>query len=190
MNTILKAALTVALLCAFSTGAFAKDLKQGTFQLSGATAAAFGSSTEKADGEKIAETDIFDIELSGYYHVATNVGIGLMFLYNDTDYKYPGYPTQNVSQTLIGPAIQFSIPMNHTTNFVLGAGAGYAAENVDGSYDASGYFYAAKAGLALFPIDNVSVDLGVSYINQKGDDAGLDLERGTVSGSVGLSVYF
>lgn len=170
--------------------ASARDLKQGTFQLSGQSSALFGNTTVDVEDDEVSDTDTFNVEVEGVYHVIDNVGIGLLAAYDNTDFD-PG----ELTSMAIGPIVQVSFPMSQMANFRLAVTGGYATAEVDDGvddYDADGYFYGASAAFALFPADFFSVDLGVRYLMTEGetDDSDLDLEQEDIAGFVGISVYF
>jgi hypothetical protein len=185
--------LLVALaVAALSTAgvASARDLKQGTFQLSGQSSALFGKSTIDVEDSEVSDIQTFNVEVEGVYHVIDNFGIGLLASYDNTDFD-PG----EVTSLAIGPVVQVSLPMSQMANFRLALTGGYAtAELDDGAddYDTDGFFYGGSAAFVLFPADFFSVDLGVRWLMTEGetDDSDLDLEQEDISAFVGISVYF
>lgn len=131
------------------------------------------------------------MSVEALYYVVDNFSVGLLANYSDTEFTYDTFSQTSTSKR-IGPIFQISVPMNNTTNFFIGATAGYASEEVPDYYDASGIFYGAKAGISLFPVDNFSVDIGALYLHETGKDdlSKLDVERDHLRGEIGLSVYF
>lgn len=185
-----------------STSALARDIKKGTVQISGNSAAGFGKLTEKVEGDKESKTTTsIDLSVEYLYYVVDNFSVGILASYADTEYSYDTF-SQTYTSKRIGPIIQISIPMNNITNIFIGVTAGYAYEEAsakssyynynDELYDASVFFYGAKAGISLFPVDNFSVDFGASYMHETGKDdrSKLDVERDYLRGEIGLSVYF
>ena len=188
-------ALVAALVVSTLSGpdfASARVLKQGTMQLSGSSSALFGNSTVDVEDEEVSDTDTFNVQLEGVYHVIDNFGLGLLASYEDVDDG-----STELSSLSIGPVLQYSFPMSQMANLRLAVTGGYSAVEVDDDdfdedFDADGFFYGASAAVALFPTDYFSVDLGVRYLKTEGetDDSDVDLEQEDIEGFIGLSVYF
>lgn len=193
MRLRLLALLAALVVCTLSGPdvAQARVLKQGTFQLSGSSSALFGNSTVDVEDEEVADTDTFNVQLEGVYHVIDNFGLGLLTSYDNTDFN-PGETTSFA----IGPVLQYSFPMSQMANLRFAVTGGYSYEELEDEtgedFEADGFFWGGKVALALFPADYFSVDLGVSYLRNEGetDDFDLDLEREDIAGTVGISVYF
>lgn len=194
MKLQMMAVLLVALVVCTLSGAevaSARDLKQGTFQLSGQSSALFENSTVDVDGDEVSDTDTFNVEMTGVYHVIDNLGLGLFGSYENTDYD-PG----EITSFAIGPVVQYSIPMTQMANLRFAVTGGYAAEEIEDEtgedFDADGFFWGGSVAVALFPVDYFSVDLGVSYLKSDGetDDSDVDLESENIAGVIGISVYF
>jgi hypothetical protein len=192
MKLQIVAVLLVALIVsALSTPevASARVLKQGTFQLSGQSSALFENSTVDVEGDEISDTDTFNVELTGVYHVIDHFGLGLFGSYENVDYD-----AGEVTSYAIGPILQYSFPMSQMANLRFAVTGGYASEEVDNGddYEADGFFYGGSVALALFPTEYFSVDLGVRYQKTEGetDDSDLDLESEDIAGVIGISVYF
>lgn len=172
--------------------ASARDLKQGTFQLSGQSSALFGNTTVDLDGEEVSDTDTFNVDVEGVYHIIDNFGIGMLAYYDNTDTD--GGP--ETTSFAIGPVLQYSFPMSQMANLRLAVTGGYAAEEFEDEagddFDADGFFWGGSVAVAMFPIDSFSVDLGVRYLKSDAetDDFDIDVEQEDISATIGISVYF
>ena len=200
---ILLSVFIVTVISSISVVALAKDIKKGTIQISGNSTTLFGTSTEEVDGEKQSKVSGLNLQVEALYYVVDNFAVGALAGYSNNDYtsyyKDSGYygdssgsDTQNSVTKRIGPILQISVPMNNTTNLFIAATAGYASEEVEDYYKADGIFYGASAGVSIFPVDNFSLDLGISYLHDSGKDdlSKLDVDRDDLHGKIGLSVYF
>jgi hypothetical protein len=184
---VLLAALVVSTL-ATNDVASARELSRGTFQVSGSSTALFSSSSYDYDGENTGDIDTYNLSIEGLYHVVNNIGVGILGYYRHTDFE--GYGTDTALH--VGPVLQVSIPLNRMTNLALAVSGGYAHQerDHDTDYDYDGFFYGARGGVALFPVESFSIDLGVSYLNKEVELRDTEEEQEDIAATVGLSVYF
>ena len=58
--------------------------------------------------------------------------------------------------------------------------------------DASATAFGIGAGIAMFPIDSISVNIGLDYLTADGDEdiANVDVELTTLDLGISLSAYF
>lgn len=191
-----KIIVVVAVLLLSCSVSFARDISVGTIQLSGGTSLQFNGVEVEVDNVKEIDSDVTEIDFSGHYYFMENIGFGLLMQYENEDTKLAGGGFDETTLTVFGPQVIGQFPINETTNFYLSGHIGFMTwEGKDdlGTYvDADGTSYGVNAGISIFPIDPVSIDLGLKYMISDGDDdiSNADIEITELGFGVAISVYF
>ena len=162
----------------------AHTIKTQTIEVSGGANFTFASNTINQNGN---DTDIDATELSvdSLYYVAPNLGIGLHWNYESSKVE-----KRDSSETIIGPAIAFNIPIAPKISAKPLAYIGLV-NGESGTTDYDGTEWGLGVTLNYFIRNNISVDTGLAYISQDVDiDGGGDYKESGFGTTVGLSVYF
>jgi opacity protein-like surface antigen len=169
--------------------ASAREIRPGTFQLSGGTQVSYSSTTTEQPGVSDFDSSSFDLNGAGYFYVIPNLGIGaFVSLTNGTD-EFEGEEDE-FSQTFLGPQITYNFPVAPQLSLFAEAALGWAsASNNDN--DASGLGFGLGGGLRFFPVDAVSLDASVNWTTLSlEDDFDNEADTSNLSLGVGISVYF
>ncbi len=162
----------------------AYNINTGTIEVSGGANFTFASATVDQNGN---DTDVDGTELSidGLYYVAPNLGVGIHWEYESSEAG-----NQDSSETIIGPAIAFNIPIAPKMSVKPLAYIGLV-NGEEGRNDYDGMEWGLGASLNYFIRNDISIDAGVGYVSQDVDiDGGGDYKRTGFGTTVGLSVYF
>ncbi len=129
----------------------------------------FGTSKDKIDGElqddKIKSTQ-FGLSVNSHYFVADQLAVGLVGNYsswsvNDDDFK------SSASIFLVGPEVKYYFDAGTNMKWWLKGGASFGAINAkyDGEKDDpySLSQFGGGAGISIFPVSAVSIDIGMGY---------------------------
>ena len=173
----------------------AREIEPGTVKLSGATNVSFFNTTLDVDGDEVTDTDTFSLEADAVYFLTNNIGLGGAVVYEDSDTDVSGGGSVEEKLIIIGPKVAVDVPINETLNFIADAAVGYFQVKVeDGGDDADvdGMAYGISAGVAMFPIKQVSLDLTAAYqlLDGENDDFNVDFEEESMGINLGVSVYF
>lgn len=174
----------------------ARDIVPGTLKLSGATNAAFFNTTVDIDGDEMTDTNTFSLEAETVYFLTKNIAVGGTVVYENEDTDFPGGFNEETTTIIIGPTLAAEVPINEFFNFITAATIGYfqlESEDNGGKYlDADGLAYQLSAGAAMFPAQQVSLDLMAFYQVLDGEDSvgDFDIEATCMGIKLGVSVYF
>lgn len=177
----------------------AREIEPGTVKLSGATNASFFNTTIDGDGDEISDTDTFSLAADAVYFVTKNIGVGASLNYENskTDFSAAiGGGFDEETTIIIGPTVAFDLPLTDQLNFIADASIGYFQmtfeDDIAKNFDADGLAWQISAGVAMFPIKQVSLDLIAQYQVLDGEDSVNDFDTETASMGVdlGVSVYF
>jgi opacity protein-like surface antigen len=165
---------------------WAMDIDQGKFELSGTTAFNFSDTTTEIDGAPDVDQTTWSIEFDGNYYIARNLGLGLIFQYQDSEIDAGGPAGTIESHTVfIGPQIIYHFPIGEKLSLFVKGAVGYAELEVEDA-DADGWGWQAGGGLKYFLTNAISVNGSVAYQDLSLDDADTD----GIHVGVGLSLYF
>ena len=180
--------------------ASAHELSPGTIEIGGDTSLGFRSGSEKVEAggfSQTTDTTDYGLNLSGFYYVTPNIGVGAVLNYDNSSSKLAGITT-GVSTFLIGPAVAVDYPIAPQFS-LFGRGAiGYASTKATqtGNPDvsASGVGLAFNAGVKYFLVKSLSFDAGLVYDWSKlsGDTVAGVTPKTTISSFgviAGVSVY-
>jgi hypothetical protein len=168
---------------------WAMDINQGKFELSGTTAFNFSDTTAEVSGSPDVDTTTYSLQLDGLYYFANNFGLGLTFLYEDSEVEVGGSSVDS-STFVIGPQLTYNFPLNEKVSLFVNGSIGYATVEVQ-SEDADGWAYKVGGGLKYFLTNSASINGSVSYqALTLEDDSDNDFDVDGVSVGVGLSIYF
>lgn len=172
----------------------ARDIVPGTLKLSGATNAAFINTTVDLDGDEMTDTDTFSLEAEAVYFLTKNIAVGGTVVYENEDTDFPGGFNDETTTIIIGPTVAAEVPINEMFNFIAAATIGYfqlESEDNGGKYlDADGLAYQLSAGAAIFPAQQISLDLMAFYQVLDGEDSVGDFDIAAMGLNLGVSVYF
>jgi hypothetical protein len=185
-----------------SPSAFAKNLAQGTIELSGKSDLSFLTNKWKVEDLEI-KTNTFNIKLNPQYYVIDNLALGLGLGYNQVKVEEDG-DTNTVSTIDVGPIIGYNISLADKFSIKPWTGIYYSSYTVKdepkvGESDEtklSGYSWEIGLDGKMFIMEGFSVDAGLSYKMGKmkiddteaGDEDTVDVSAFNVG--IGLSVYF
>lgn len=174
----------------------AREIEQGTMKLSGATNASFFNSTVDVDGDEFSDTDTFSLETDAVYFLTKNIGVGGTLVYENEQTEFTGGGQEDTTTLIIGPTVAFDMPINEALNFIADATIGFfqmeAEDEVGKFLDADGFAWRVAAGVAMFPAQQVSLDLTAVYEALNGEDSvnDVDFETASMGVNLGVSVYF
>jgi hypothetical protein len=185
-------AIVLALVPALAS---ANDLAVGTFELSGSTNLRFESQALKPDGGETIDFGTTNLNGTGLYYVAPNVGIGARLGYVSESTKIAGEKSE-LSEFFLGPAVAYEIPVAPELAVFGLLDVGYVSRTFEAggfSATAAGPGFGLEAGVKYFPVKMLSVDaaLGYRYASLSTDtNPSVDLSNSGFGLNVGLSVYF
>ena len=81
----MKKAVIMLLVLVVPTSLWAMDINQGKYELSGTTAFNFSDTSTEVTGAPDIDTTSFSFELDGNYYFRNNLGLGLLFLYENDE---------------------------------------------------------------------------------------------------------
>jgi len=171
---------------------WAMDIDPGKFELAGTTAFNFSDTTTEVDGAPDIDTTTWSFELDGNYYFMKNVGLGLIFQYQDSEVEQ-GANEIETSTFFIGPQIIYNIPLNEKVSLFVKGAVGYADAEFDsglGSDDADGWGWQVGGGLKYFLTNSASINAGVTYQSLSMEDGGGDVDTDGFNVGAGLSIYF
>lgn len=166
-----------------------------------------GSVKQKFDApgavEQKIDTSTVELDVSGLYYVAPNVGLGLAVLYSKETQEADGIE-ETSSTAVVGPAISAQLPLAPQVALFGLAAVGYASSTFsatgDPDLEASGFGFVLRGGIKYFVAKQFSLDVGLRYtlinlerdaiVTATGTIPELDTKVSTVGVSAGLSVYF
>lgn len=162
----------------------AHNINTGTIEVTGGTNLNFSSSEVDQNGNDT-DVDEFGLSVTSLYYVAPNLGVGLHWEYESSEIG-----NNDSSETLIGPAVAFNIPIAPKMSVKPLAYIGLV-DGENGATDYDGTEWGLGANLNYFIRDNISIDAGIVYSSQDVDiDGGGDFKVTGFTTAVGLSVYF
>jgi len=162
----------------------AHNINTGTIEVTGGANLTFGSGETKQNGDS---TDAKGTKLSvnSLYYVSPNLGVGLHWEYESAEVG-----NNDSSETIIGPAVAFNIPIAPKMSVKPIAYFGLV-NGESGTTDYDGTEWGLGANLNYFIKENISIDAGIIYSSQDVDiDGGGDYKASGFITAVGLSVYF
>jgi opacity protein-like surface antigen len=185
----LKKAVIVLLALFVPATLWAMDINQGKIELAGQSKFNFSKTDVEVAGSPDIEETTTEFQLDGLYYLQTNLGLGLTFLYDQTETEVAG--TSGDSSTfVVGPQVTYNIPLNEKVSLFVNGAVGYATVEVDND-DADGWAYQLGGGLKYFLTNSASINGAVSYQSLSlEDDFDNEIDFSGVSVGVGLSIYF
>jgi len=187
----MKKTVIVLLALLLPASLWAMDINQGKFELSGKTAFDFSDTTTEVDGGPDIDQTTWSIEVDGNYYLVKNLGLGLIFSYQDSEIDAGGPGgTLDSSTVFIGPQLIYHFPIGEKVSLFVNGAVGYAALEVE-DQDADGWGFKVGGGLKYFLTNAISLNGSVNYqwLTMEAD-AGGDADTDGVSVGVGLSLYF
>jgi outer membrane protein len=196
--------LLLLLIIVVSTGTIFAQTKQGNFVLSGRTGLQFTASNTKYvyDGKTIdgseSKLSAFSIIPSVGYFVIDNLAVGLVGdIEINTDKSDDPKYVSSTTAILVNGSYYFPLEGKLRPFAFIGAGLASQVEKEvpAGEYDTkySGICFHFGGGLSYFIKENISLDLGLSYLmaNLKdADDNKGKVKYGRFNTNIGVSVYF
>jgi len=160
----------------------AHNINTGTIEVTG------GANLSFISGERNKDTDVksTNLSLDSLYYVAPNLGVGLHWEYTSSEIG-----KKNSSETTIGPAVAFNIPIAPKMSVKPLAYFGLVKGEDDTNDDFDGTAWGLGANLNYFIRENISIGAGIVYESKDVDfDSGGDYKYTGFTTAVGLSVYF
>jgi len=193
MNKIITFAGVFLVSVVFSEAILAKEIQQGTVEISGELDLSFSSTEVESGGGRKTKTDAQTFDTSISYYFSPNVGLGVLWSYENSE-TTDGYFSTEITSTFIGPQLTFNISLDDKTSFRL-KGAVFAVStevNISSSTaEDDGFGWAVQGGISYFVMESVSFDGGITYsslsIEENSSNAGIDATN--LSVGVGISVY-
>jgi opacity protein-like surface antigen len=166
---------------------WAMDIDPGKFELAGTTAFNFSDTTTEVDGSPDVDVTTWSFELDGNYYFMKNVGLGLIFQYQDSEVD-AGAGDIETSTLFIGPQIIYNVPLNEKVSLFVKGAVGYADAEFQ-SEDADGWGWQVGGGLKYFLTNSASINGAVTYQSLSMEDGG-DVDTDGFNVGAGLSIYF
>lgn len=194
----MKKIILAVIITMIAISAQAREMDEGTLKLSGATNASLFNSTIDIDGSEFSDTTTFSLEGDAVYFFTKNIGVGASISYERAKTDYPaalGGGWDKATMIIIGPTVAADLPLSDSLDLIADASIGYfqMTQENDRSkdYDADGLAWKVSAGVAIFPVEYVSLDLTADYLALDGDDTVTDLseEISSFGLNLGLSIY-
>jgi hypothetical protein len=174
------------------------------FPQSNALGISFGTGKEKVNGkvgdDKVNST-VFGLSLNSHYFLANQLSIGLVGNYSSgsTSETYAGDEYKSSSSLfLMGPEARYYIDAGAKSKIWLKGGASFGS--VSSKYDGESSDpislsqFGGGAGISIFPVSAVSIDLGLAYnILTATQKDGPDKHQSIYSGltfDVGFGIFF
>lgn len=168
---------------------WAMDINQGKYELSGSTAFNFSDTSTEVTGAPDIDTTSFSFELDGNYYLRNNLGLGLLFLYENDEVDSGGISVDS-STFIIGPQVIYHFPLNEKVSLFVKGAVGYATLEVDNE-DADGWAFQLGGGLKYFLTNSASINGALTYQTQSLEtDSGVDIDSSGINIGIGLSIYF
>ena len=151
-----------------------EGLPLNLFTQTSALGISFGSSKTKVDGEledDKSNSTVFGLSLNSHYFVADQFAIGLVgnFSSGSVTEIYSDDTKEKYSATifLLGPELRYYFDAGEMTKFWLKGGAafGSSSSKYDGDSGNPGSLsqFGGGAGISIFPVSTVSIDIGLGY---------------------------
>ncbi len=173
----------------------AHDLKAGTLELGGSLRASMTSSTIKIQGFEDLDQDSTSLDILGLYYVSDNLGLGLTWNYDATEFSSGG-DSLEVTSNEVGPVVAYNISLNERASLKL-IGAFLVASVEDDSVFGDGVTidgngWAVGGMISNFINDHMSVDASLVYesLSLEEDVSNTDVDLDGYTVGVGISVYF
>lgn len=195
----MKKTILIGMLIILASSIYAQT-EQGSFMVSGSSSMLFNSGEvkHKYDGKtqgKGQTVNTFQVTPSIVYFIANNFGVGLTGAINNVKTKEGKYEL-SVNSLSFGAGIVYIIPTNSIIKPILQGYLGFEGMNINSDDDEraySGLNIGISGGAAIFILDNVSLNLGLSYNSSSlvndDDDKG-KLDKSNMTGNVGFSFFF
>jgi opacity protein-like surface antigen len=185
----MKKAVIMLLVLVVPASLWAMDIPQGKYELSGSTAFNFSDTSTEVDGAPDIDTTSFSFELDANYYLRNNLGLGLLFLYENDEVDSGGISVDS-STFIIGPQVIYHFPLNEKVSLFVKGAVGYATLEVDNE-DADGWAFQLGGGLKYFLTNSASINGALTYQTQSLEtDSGVDIDSSGINIGVGLSIYF
>ncbi|MDW7646517.1 MAG: outer membrane beta-barrel protein [Desulfuromonadales bacterium] len=169
-----------------TTPVYAKDLKMGTFEVSGSTGLSLNATTLEGPGGDEIDVDTASLVLDGKYYFVDNFAIGLTYNYLNIDSEFDGLDSE-ITAYGIGPIAEVNLPLSSKAALFGNFSVGVMNIEVDGA-DSDGYFWGIGGGLKYFLNDSVSMNGALGYTYGEFDDD--DVEIDNLGANFGISIYF
>ncbi|MCC6303251.1 MAG: outer membrane beta-barrel protein [Gammaproteobacteria bacterium] len=189
------AAIILTGLLGVSATGNAHDLKAGTLELGGSLRASMTSSTIKIQGFEDLDQDSTSLDILGLYYVSDNLGLGLTWNYDATEFSSGG-DSLEVTSNEVGPVVAYNISLNERASLKL-IGAFLVASVEDDSVFGDGVTidgngWAVGGMISNFINDHMSVDASLVYesLSLEEDVSNTDVDLDGYTVGVGISVYF
>lgn len=179
--------LVVAISFAFCASANARNIEQGTFEVSGMSNLGLSTNDYDYASGSDYETDNFTLDVGGTFYVIKNLGIGLRFGYESTS---------GGTNTMlgIGPLVAYDISLNQQWSLYFQGEFGLMRikSEQEGLQDVTidGFYLKFGGGATVFVTESVAVNLGLSYLSAEleGDLNNTDVDG--LNSGVQISVFF
>lgn len=177
------------------TNVSAKEIPQGTVEISGDSSFSLSSTEFKPQGGTSEDSDSREISLTLLYYMSPNFGVGFFWenQYTETD---DGADKFEDGFNILGPTIGYNLPIGPTSSFGL-----FAALVLVGDFesefngvtfsegDISGFVFGGD--FKNFLTDSVSINAGVSISTLEfEEDGGGEADVDSTDLDIGISVYF
>lgn len=164
-------ALTAGMLLVASL-AFAKEIDEGTIELSGASNGFFASNWGSGN-----TVTALNLDVEGLYYLMPNLGVGGLFGYT----LLGGDADESTFQ--VGPEVIYNFNLDEAVNAYVGVNVGYLWLD-NGPTSDNGLFAGAGAGIKYFFTDAASLNCGLAYSHFFGD-----FEDNSFGVNLGLSIF-
>ena len=174
------------------------------FPQSNALGISFGTVKEKYNGEEEEgkeNTTVFGLSLNSHYFVADQFAIGVVGNYSSGSSKYSspfGEYKYSSSIFLMGPEARYYFDTGAKSKIWLKGGASFGSVSSKEDGESNDPFSLSQvgggAGISIFPVSAVSIDLGLAYnvltVTQKdGSDKSQSIYSG-LTFDIGFGIFF
>ena len=174
----------------------AKEISKGTVELSGASTFFISSSETTVSGMSgSVDEDTLLLSLSAIYYVAPNVGVGVFWAMQNSEYD-DGTNSAAYNNNTIGPIVAYNVSIDPSSGFGFFAGfilIGDYERETNGFTTSEGDLSGHVLGVDFkhFVTESVSVNVGIElYSIEEEEDGGSSVETDSTDIGIGLSVYF
>ncbi len=178
----------------FSEAILAKEIQQGTVEVSGGFDLSFSAVDVDVEGDIVREIDTQMIDTSISYYFTPNIGLGVLWRYENSETTSRTFSTE-VTTNIIGPHLTFNLSLNDKTSLKLKGAVLITSTEFSSSFstteEADGFGWAIQGGLSYFVMESVSFNGGIAYssLSTEIDSTNTDFDVTDLSVGVGVSVY-
>lgn len=174
----MKKILALLLVLALPAVAAARDIDEGTVEITGTSQLNMNWSSSDSGG---GDVDTYTLNVDAQYYIMKNVAVGGFFSYEDLDFEAGG----DTTLWLIGPQATYNVSYDDKLSFFGTVGLVYADYEI-GDTSGDGFGIRLGGGMKFFLTKNVALVGQLRYQRLDLDDS--DIDEFNLSG--GFSVLF